>query len=134
MIMVKNTLFVLVLLYAAYYDCKYRIIPDKVHIFIILLGLINISVVDSILGLILVPLPVLVVGIMKGGIGGGDIKFIGAISFFLGFEVGLYGTVLGILIGIIISIIYGLISSTRVNRFPLAPYLVFGYMTTMILI
>ena len=134
MIMAKNTLFVLVLLYAAYYDYKHRIIPDKVHVIILLLGLIDISVVDSLLGLILVPLPVLIVAIMKGGVGGGDIKFIGAISFFLGFEVGLYGSVLGLLIGIVISVIYSLISSVKVNRFPLAPYLVLGYLTTMILI
>jgi leader peptidase (prepilin peptidase)/N-methyltransferase len=130
--MVKNTLFVLVLLYAAYYDYKYRIIPDKVHVIIMLLGLIDISVVDSFLGLILVPLPVLAVGIIRGGIGGGDIKFIGSVSFFLGIEVGLYGSVLGLLIGIIISGIYNLISSVKVNEFPLAPYLALGYIMVLI--
>ena len=134
MIIAKNTLFVLVLLYASYYDYKHRIIPDKVHIIILVLSLININIVDSILGLILIPLPVLIICLTKGGIGGGDIKFIGAVSFFLGFEVGLYGTVLGLLTGIVVSVIYGLISSSKVSTFPLGPYLSFGYISMMILI
>ena len=125
---VKNILFILVLLYASYYDRKHRIIPDKVHVFILLLGLIHVSLVDALIGLIVVPLPVLIIAITKGGIGGGDIKLIGACSFFLGVVDGLYGTVLGILIAVLIHGFMLLIKKKKINEtFAFAPYLSLGY-------
>ncbi len=65
MIMIKNILFVLVLLYSAYSDYKYRIIPDKIHIIIILIGLININILYLILGLILISSSPFVIAITK---------------------------------------------------------------------
>jgi leader peptidase (prepilin peptidase)/N-methyltransferase len=132
MILAKSTMFVLVLLYAAYYDYKYRIIPDKVHIIILILGVINMNVLDSFSGLIVITLPVLIIGIMRGGIGGGDVKLMGASSFFLGVSGGLYGTVLGLLMAIVISGIDCLIHGKKVNRMPLAPYMALGYMMMLL--
>ena len=132
MVLAKSTMFVLVLLYAAYYDYKYRLIPDKVHIIIMILGLINMNVLDSFSGLMVTTLPVLIIGIMRGGIGGGDIKLMGASSFFLGVSGGLYGTILGLLMAIVISGIDCLIYGKKVNRMPLAPYMALGYMMMLL--
>ncbi len=118
----------LVLLYASYYDMKHRIIPDKVHVFILLLGLIHVNLVDALIALIFVPLPVLIIAITKGGIGGGDIKLIGACSFFLGVVDGLYGTMLGILIAVLMHGFMFLIKKIKISdTFAFAPYLSLGY-------
>jgi leader peptidase (prepilin peptidase)/N-methyltransferase len=71
LLVVKNVLIIAVLVYASYCDIKTRIIPDKVHVMIILLGLIGVDWLTSILGLLLVPLPFLVVALVKEGSMGG---------------------------------------------------------------
>lgn len=106
-LIVKNVLFVLVIIYASYCDIKTRIIPDKVHVMIMLLALIKIDWIPSILGLILVPLPFLVVALYKeGSMGGGDIKFVGACSFFIGFCGGLFGSIIGLSFAILTNMLY----------------------------
>ena len=107
MLMIKNVLFVLVLIYASYCDIKTRVIPDKVHVMILLLGLIQVSWLDSLLGMFLVPLPFLVVALLKkGSMGGGDIKLVSACSFFLGFSDGLLGSSVGLASGIMVNMLY----------------------------
>ncbi|MCT4563552.1 MAG: A24 family peptidase [Maledivibacter sp.] len=129
MLMIKNVLFVVVLIYASYCDIKTRIIPDKVHVMIILLGLIRVNWFDSILGLLLVPLPFLVVALLKeGSMGGGDIKLVGACSFFFGFSNGLVGSSVGLAFGILVNIIY--IWYMRLNytrKIALVSYFGIGY-------
>ncbi len=127
--MVKNVLFVLVLVYASYCDIKTRIIPDKVHIMIILLGLINIDWIPSILGLLLVPLPFLVVALIKNGsMGGGDIKLVGACSFYLGFTGGIIASSIGLTFVILTNMVYFIHNMTEYNgKFALVPYLGVGY-------
>lgn len=126
---IKNVLFILVLVYASYCDVKTRIIPDKVHVMIMLLALIRIDWIPSILGLLLVPLPFLVVALVKeGAMGGGDIKFVGACSFFLGFYGGFIGSSLGIGVAILTNLLY--FRYKRLDyygKFALVPYLGVGY-------
>ncbi len=130
MMAIKDILFVLVLIYASYCDIKTRIIPDKVHVMIILLGLININVVPSILGLVLVPLPFLVVALMKNGsIGGGDTKLVGACSFYLGLAGGLVGSSLGLGFAIFANMLYFRYNGMDYcGKFALVPYLGTGYL------
>lgn len=129
MLMIKNVLFVMVLIYASYCDIKTRIIPDKVHVMIILLGLIQVNWFDSILGLLLVPLPFLAVALLKeGSMGGGDIKLVGACSFFLGFSNGLLGSSVGLAFGILVNMLYfWYMRLDYTGKIALAPYLVVGY-------
>jgi len=89
LIIIKGFLFSLVLIYAGYHDMKTRIIPDFVHVFIVLIALIEFSPFYSFAGAVLTPLPFLIVAIKKGGIGGGDVKLIAACGFMLGvYEIG----------------------------------------------
>lgn len=132
MLVIKNVLFVLVLIYASYCDIKTRIIPDKVHVMILLLGLIQVNWVDSILGLLLVPLPFLVVALVKeGSMGGGDIKLVGACSFFLGFSNGLVGSSVGLLL-VILS--YKYIKFDFSKNVALVPYLSLGFIQNLAIV
>jgi leader peptidase (prepilin peptidase)/N-methyltransferase len=126
---IKNVLFVVVLIYASYSDIKTRIIPDKVHMMILLLGLIQVSWLDSILGMLLVPLPFLAVALLKvGSMGGGDIKLVGACSFFLGFSNGLVGSSVGLAFGILVNVLYfWYIKLDYTGKVALVPYLGIGY-------
>ncbi|CDI50103.1 prepilin peptidase [Clostridium tetani] len=93
--------------YASFYDIKTKTIPDKVHILIILLGLISINPVNSIAGLIFVPIPFFITAVLKGdGIGGGDIKFMGGNGFLLGVKGGFIGSLIGLVIAITINAAY----------------------------
>lgn len=129
--MIKNILFIIVLIYASYCDIKTRIIPDRVHVMIILLGLIQINIVSSILGLLLVPLPFLVVPLIKSDtLGGGYIKLVGACSFYLGLYGGLLGSGLGLSLAIFVNVIYFKYKGLDdIGKFPLVPYLGWGYVS-----
>lgn len=124
----KGFLYFLILAYASFYDIKTKTIPDRVHIIIILLGLININPLDSITGLIFVPIPFLITALLKGdGIGGGDVKFMAANGFFLGLKGGFMGSFLGLAIAVLVNAIYYKIKNKDKNiSFPLAPYLSIG--------
>ena len=129
MVLIKNILFVGVLVYASYCDIKTRIIPDRVHVMIILLGLIHMDLMSCILGLVLVPLPFLVVALIKNGaIGGGDIKLVVACSFYLGLSGGLLGSCLGLAFAIFVNVLYFRYKGLDYNgKFALVPYLGIGY-------
>lgn len=133
-LIIKNVLFILVLIYASYCDIKTRIIPDKVHIMIMLLALIRIDWIPSITGLILVPLPFLVVALLKeGSMGGGDIKIVGACSFFLGFANGLLGSSVGLGFGILVNVVYFRCKGMDYyGKVALVPYLGVGYLLTLL--
>lgn len=128
----KGILYALVLAYASFCDIKTKTIPDKVHILIIIVALINLNILNSIIGLLLVPIPFFTTALIKGGgIGGGDVKFMGANGFFLGVKGGLVGSFLGLIIAITVIKIYYKIKKKDNNiSFPLAPYLSVGCFLT----
>lgn len=116
-------------------DIRAKIIPDKVHILIIFLSLINLNILNSIAGLILVPIPFLVTALLKrDGIGGGDVKFMAANGFLLGVQGGFVGSLIGLIITLVVNAILYKIKKTDKNKsFPLAPYLSLGCFLTYLL-
>lgn len=85
-VMIKSIMLYLVLTVASYFDYRFRMIPDWVHLVIIAIGFININLARSMFGLVISPLPILIMALInKGSIGGGDIKLIGATGFTLGY-------------------------------------------------
>lgn len=131
----KCILYVLVLAYASYCDLKTKTIPDKVHILIIIVALININSLNSIIGLLFVPMPFFVTALIKGGgIGGGDVKFMGANGFFLGLKGGFIASIIGLTLALFINSIYYKIKNKDNNiSFSLAPYLSIGCFLTYLL-
>lgn len=63
----KGILYVLILAYASFCDIKTKTIPDKVHILIIIVALINLNSLNSIIGLLLVPIPFFTTALIKNG-------------------------------------------------------------------
>ena len=128
LMVVKGYLFAVILIVAGYIDIKTRTIPDYIHVLIIIVGLINIDVFQSIIGLFIVPLPFFIMAWLKeNSIGGGDIKLMGACGFFLGITNGLIATVVGLVIAVIVNgLYYWIKNKDKSIGFALAPYLAFG--------
>lgn len=132
MMIFKNILFIIIIIYAGIYDYKKRIIPDKVHVVIIVSALLsNFNITQSILGLIILPIPfILPIFFNENSIGGGDIKLVGSIGFFFGFTKGVLAIIIALLISIIFSLAFKKHSKELV---PLAPYLAIGSIIILLL-
>ena len=117
--------FVILLTYAALIDLRTRTIPDHIPVLIILIGLIDMELIPSILGLMIVPLPFFIMALLKeNSVGGGDIKLMGACGFYLGLQAGYVASILGLMFAIIVHLVYSVIGSKKMNKsIPLAPYL-----------
>lgn len=121
----------LILLFTSYKDLKTREIPDTVHILIILTALIQIDPINSLLGFFIVPFPFLIVALInEGGIGGGDIKLVGACSFLVGIKYGILACTISMILAVFINL---LIKNSRQKSFPLAPYLAAGFTAAYII-
>jgi len=121
---------------ASVIDIKRREIPDKISIMIALTGLLTFSPV-KLLG-ILIALPFLITAVLcKGRLGGGDIKFMAAAGFALGFEAAIIASVIGLTASLIYCAFVYILRRKRVKErnmaFPLAPFLSTGCMTAFIL-
>lgn len=126
-LIVKGFLFAEVLLVAAFHDIRTRTVPDAIHLLILLMGLIRLNPLQSVLGLIVVPLPFYIVACWKeNNIGGGDIKFVAACGFFLGIERGYVGSLIGLIIAVLISGLIAWIKKDKAVSIPLVPYLGVG--------
>lgn len=125
---VKGFLFSLILIVAGYIDNKTKTIPDYIHILIIIVGLINLDIMQSLIGLIIVPLPFFIMACLKeDSIGGGDIKLMGACGFFLGVTDGIVASIVGLLIAVVVNgIYYWIKKKDKTIGFALAPYFAFG--------
>lgn len=121
---IKGLIFALILTFAAFHDLKTKEVPDIIHILIILTALIDFNSINSILGLFIVPLPFLIVAvILEGGIGGGDIKLMGACGFLLGASSGFFASIVGLSIAVCVNLLK---RKGKSHSFPLVPYLAIG--------
>ena len=88
--------FFIVLVLAAVSDIRKREIPDGIPLLVTIVSLIPPESVQ--LSGLLVALPLLMIGVTAGGIGGGDIKLTGACGLVLGFGRTLIGLITGLLL------------------------------------
>jgi len=123
-----------VLIVVSFIDIKYQIIPNEITFTFIPIGLIlslffnHIKFLDSLLGL-LIPAGILllIAFIYKKGMGIGDVKLIGMIGVFIGWEYAL----ISIFIGALFGSIYGIymmvtVNITRKTRIPFGPFISLG--------
>lgn len=123
-IVFKGFLYFQILIFASLYDLRRRIIPDYVHISIIIIGLINCDLANSIVGLVLVPLPYLLAAIIRSNsMGGGDIKLMGALGFILGTASGYIAGCVGLSLAIFYAKV---VIKDKYESIPLAPFLGIG--------
>lgn len=128
----KYIAFIIILIYAGVEDYKTRKISDKIHIFIILISLINLDLRKSLLGLIFISISFLApVFFDYDSIGGGDIKLAGAMGFFLGYKKVILAIILGLSIAIVVRLL--VIKDKDKVAFPLGPYLAVGGILSLII-
>lgn len=127
---IQAVFFIALLCIASIYDIKYRMIPDLVNLFILFIGIMNINS-WKILG-IFCAIPFFI-GAMKDGIGGGDVKLMGATGVVLGLHKGIIGTIIGL--GCVL-IYYGMVKGIKgkcSKNLPLAPFLSIGCIIAFIM-
>ena len=130
--MIRLTLFFLVLSLAAVSDIRKRIIPDWMPLFVAGVSLLPPEPVY--LTGFLVALPLFLVGITVGGIGGGDIKLTGACGLVFGFERTLAGLLMALSLLLLIHAARLCVRKIRKlnciaekeQAYPLAPFLLVG--------
>ena len=131
-LMVKGTLFGLLLLSAAVWDMRNREIPNLIPILLFLCGLIGFRPAASAAGLLLVGGPFLLAAVLikRDGfaIGGGDVKLMGACGFVLGVWPGLVQAVLSLSLAVLAGMVECRVQKRPLSmvRLPLAPFFCFG--------
>ena len=131
-LMVKGTLFGLLLLSAAVWDMRNREIPNLIPALLLLCGLIGFRPAASAAGLLLVGGPFLLAAVLikRDGfaIGGGDVKLMGACGFVLGVWPGLVQAVLSLSLAVLAGMVECRVQKGPLSavRLPLAPFFCFG--------
>ncbi len=130
--MIRLILFFVLLFLAAVGDIRKRIVPDKVVL--LLMGVSLIPPEPAYVAGLMVALPLLFVGIVSGGIGGGDIKLTSACGLVLGLEKAFVGLFFGLLFLLVFHGMNSLVGriknkkyvEKREQAYPLVPFLLLG--------
>jgi leader peptidase (prepilin peptidase)/N-methyltransferase len=132
-LVIKSALFSAMLITAAVWDMRKKIIPDLIPLLILLVGLICIKPIDAFLGLFLTGLPYLLAAVClkhRDGlaVGGGDIKLMAACGFTLGIWGGILQSVLSLTLAILAGAVTAIVGhkSLKQIKIPLAPYFCAG--------
>ena len=123
----------------SFIDLKTREIPDTVHIIILLIALISFAPVDNIMwqskliGAVVVSVPLLIVALLTGGIGGGDIKLFFVLGMLLGVgRIVITFFVATILAGIVgVGILIAMKKQGRKYELPFGPFIAIGSMVAI---
>lgn len=109
-------------------------IPIGANIFILVLGIVRVvtdisHIADYLLGIVAICIPLLIIYYLSGGrgIGGGDVKLMGAAGLVLGWENIVLAFVLGCIIGSVIHLLRMKLTKAD-NVLALGPYLSVGIM------
>ncbi len=125
---IQGGIFFALLLLASIFDIRKRIIPDTICLFIAFTGLIYFEPV-KLFG-ILATLPLLIVALVWGGMGGGDIKLMAASGIVLGFTESIAAMVIGFTTMLLFHVFYVMAQRLRgrdaPKAYPLAPFLSLG--------
>lgn len=117
----------IIMLYAAFEDIKTRECADFLSVMLGITGIIGKEPKELILSLIAFAGIILILlissAVTKNGIGGGDVKFAGAVSLVLGF----FNTAAALTAGLLIAVIVNKIKIKK--SFSLLPYLAPAFMT-----
>ena len=117
----------IIMLYAAFEDIKTRECGDFLSVMLGITGIIGKEPKELILSLIAFAGIILILlissAVTKNGIGGGDVKFAGAVSLVLGF----FNTAAALTAGLLIAVIVNKLKKEK--SFPLLPYLAPAFMT-----
>jgi len=138
-LLLKQLFLIAVLIVVSLIDLKYLIIPDRVIVFSLVMGILlnliarDLSLLSAILGFSATAAFLLVPALIyRGGMGGGDIKLAALIGFFLGWPNGLLAVFLGCLLGAVTGLTLVLTGlKGRKDAIPFGPYLALGTLPAM---
>ncbi len=115
-------------------DIKYMIIPDRVNLFFLILFLIELMFIqteswwDPLAGLLVgIAVPLVIILVSRGGMGGGDMKLLAVFGILLGWKLVLLSFFLATLFGTVVGIIGMMMGFIKKGKpFPFGPFLVMG--------
>lgn len=128
------------LIIITFIDIDHKLIPNRIVIAMLSIGLIYelvvrpVSLLDALIGFFAASVPLLIIAFLsKGGIGGGDIKLMAVVGIFLGWK----GVLLALFIGAVTGAIIGIIGmilkkKKRKDVIPFGPFLCLGILVAII--
>lgn len=120
----------MLLLYASVYDYETHLVPDYVHIVLLLAGVICSRPIPGLIGMLLVPFPFFIAALLKeDSIGGADIKLMGACGYLLGLRLGYAALLMGLSLAVLVR---NARHKPREEPFALVPYLTVGCLVMML--
>ncbi|MGH4122559.1 MAG: prepilin peptidase [Clostridium sp.] len=131
-IFIKALILDSILIVISFIDIEHQIIPNKLIVFTLVMGTLfsfidNISFMNSILGMLLGGGLLLILALVPGSLGGGDIKLMFVLGIFLGAKGVLFALFLAFFIAAIISVLLLLFKiKKRKDHIPFAPFLALG--------
>ncbi len=121
-----------VLIVAAFIDAEHKVIPDRLVAVLFVLGIIHVFIsgegyLSHIIGLFAVSVPFLLIALLTGGMGGGDIKLMAAAGLFLGWKSAVLSVIIGSAAGAVYAV-YLLLAKRagRKSEVPFGPFLSLG--------
>ncbi|WP_291632503.1 A24 family peptidase [Clostridium sp.] len=121
-----------ILIVVSFIDIEHQIIPNKIIIFTLVIGVLfsfidNISFMSAVGGMLLGGGLMLLLALVPGSLGGGDIKLMFVLGIFLGPKGALFALLLAFIIASIISILLLLFKiKKRKDYIPFGPFLALG--------
>lgn len=130
---VQAVLFFCLMVYAAYKDIREREIPPFICISLSVISLIDFNPVHLLGILAALPLLIIAVWIAPNRLGGGDIKFTGAVGLVLGLQETNLGIIIGLTLQVLVFMAYAFYKKMKKQEaknlsMPLAPCLSIGFL------
>jgi leader peptidase (prepilin peptidase)/N-methyltransferase len=132
LIFIEALLLTSILIVVSFIDIEHQIIPNKLIIFTLVIGIIflpisSISFMNALIGMILGGGTLLLLALAPGVLGGGDIKLMFVLGIFLGARGVLFALFLAFVIASIISILLLIFKiKKRKDYIPFGPFLAIG--------
>lgn len=143
---ILTVVFFSVLIVMSMIDMDIKEIPNGIILLILLLGALSFFANkgideayqvlwwEKLLGLVVMSVPFFIIGIITGGIGGGDIKLLFAAGLFLGWKLIILGGLIGVVIGGIAGLCLMIFRKAgRKAEMPLGPSLAMGFVIVLLL-
>ena len=120
-------------------DITHQIVPDKINLFIFILGVI-VTILDyqnwptHIIGLFAVSVPLFIL-LLFGGMGGGDVKLYAASGLLIGWKLALLSIMLASVFGAIASVILLIIGKAKdggKTRIPFVPFIALSMLVVVL--
>lgn len=121
-----------ILIIVSFIDIDHQIIPNKLIVFTLAMGILfsfidDISLMNAVVGMLLGGGLLLILALLPGALGGGDIKLMFALGIFLGAKGILVALFLSFVIASIISVLLLLFKiKKRKDHIPFGPFLAIG--------